>query len=57
MTQKFRVIGAGIWGLAFSDYLFNLGHEVLVFCRDTTLSNKKIEDLKLLNLSSNNVNL
>ena len=55
MTQKFRVLGAGIWGLAFSDYLLNLGHEVLVFCRDTTLSNKKIEDLKLLNLSSNNV--
>ena len=55
MTQKFRVLGAGIWGLAFSDYLLNLGHEVFVFCRDTSLSSKKIESLKLLNLSSNNI--
>ena len=42
-------------GLAFSDYLLNLGHEVFVFCRDTSLSSKKIESLKLLNLSSNNI--
>ena len=31
MTTKFRVLGAGVWGLAFSDYLLNLGHTVEIF--------------------------
>ena len=42
MTSKFRVLGAGVWGLAFSDYLLKLGHKVEVFRRDTKLSNKDI---------------
>ena len=37
MTTKFRVLGAGVWGLAFSDYLLNLGHTVEIFRRDTSL--------------------
>ena len=28
MTSNFRVLGAGVWGLAFSDYLLKLGHNV-----------------------------
>ena len=35
MTTKFRVLGAGVWGLAFSDHLLNLGHSVEIFRRDT----------------------
>ena len=33
MTSDFRVLGAGVWGLAFSDYLLKLGHNVEIFCR------------------------
>ena len=52
MSHKFRVLGAGVWGLAFSDYLLGLGHDVEVFCRDTNLDNKNLGDIKLSNLSN-----
>jgi glycerol-3-phosphate dehydrogenase len=55
MTSKFRVLGAGVWGLAFSDYLLKLGHNVEVFCRDTKLSNKDIAGLELSHISDNNI--
>ena len=55
MTSNFRVLGAGVWGLAFSDYLLKLGHNVEVFCRDTNLSNKNITGIKLSHLSDNNI--
>jgi glycerol-3-phosphate dehydrogenase (NAD(P)+) len=55
MTSKFRVLGAGVWGLAFSDYLLKLGHNVEVFCRDTNLSNKDIAGLELSHISHNNI--
>ena len=55
MTSNFRVLGAGVWGLAFSDYLLKLGHNVEVFCRDTNLSNKDITGLELSHVSSNNI--
>ena len=53
MTIKFRVLGAGVWGLAFSDYLMNLGHSVEIFRRDTSLENESIQQLGLKNVSSN----
>ena len=55
MTSKFRVLGAGVWGLAFSDYLLKLGNNVEVFCRDTNLSNKDIAQLKLSHISDSNI--
>ena len=55
MTSKFRVLGAGVWGLAFSDYLLKLGHKVEVFRRDTKLSNKDITELKLSHISDDNI--
>ena len=55
MTSNFRVLGAGVWGLAFSDYLLKLGHNVEIFCRDTNLRNKNITGLELRNLSENNI--
>ena len=55
MTSRFRVLGAGVWGLAFSDYLLKLGHNVEVFCRDTNLSNKDITGLDLSHISDNNI--
>ena len=55
MTSNFRVLGAGVWGLAFSDYLLKLGHNVEVFCRDTNLSNRDITGIKLSHLSDNNI--
>jgi glycerol-3-phosphate dehydrogenase (NAD(P)+) len=55
MTSNFRVLGAGVWGLAFSDYLLKLGHNVDIFCRDTNLSNKDITGLKLSHVSDNNI--
>ncbi len=35
MSTNFRILGAGIWGMAFSDYLAQLGHNIEVFCRDS----------------------
>ena len=55
MTSNFRVLGAGVWGLAFSDYLLKLGHNVEIFCRDTNLSNKDLTGLKLSHISDNNI--
>ena len=55
MVSKFRVLGAGVWGLAFSDYLLKLGNNVEVFCRDTNLSNRDITGIKLSHLSDNNI--
>ena len=55
MISNFRVLGAGVWGLAFSDYLLKLGHNVEIFCRDTNLSNKNITGLELSYVSHNNI--
>ena len=55
MATKFRVLGAGVWGLAFSDYLLNLGHTVEIFRRDTSLNNESIQQLGLKNVSSNHI--
>ena len=55
MTCNFRVLGAGVWGLAFSDYLLKLGHNVEIFCRDTNLSNKNITGLELSHVSDCNI--
>jgi glycerol-3-phosphate dehydrogenase len=53
MPHSFRVIGAGVWGLAFSDYLINNGCDVEIFCRDFNRSNKNLNKLKFQsNLSS-----
>ncbi len=53
MKTNFRVLGAGVWGLALSDYLLELGHNVEIFCRDTNLEKKSIKQLTLSNISSN----
>ena len=55
MTSNFRVLGAGVWGLAFSDYLLKIGHNVEIFCRDTNLSNRDIKGLALSHISNNNI--
>ena len=55
MTTKFRVLGAGVWGLAFSDYLLNLGHSVEIFRRDTSLEADSIQQLGLKNVTPNHV--
>jgi len=47
MKPNFRVLGAGIWGLAFSNYLMNLGHNVEVFCRDTNTCNEKNKNINV----------
>ena len=52
MKSNFRILGAGIWGLVFSDYLLELNHNVDVFCRDVNLSNKNLNGLNLPNLSN-----
>ena len=52
MKSNFRVLGAGVWGLAFSDYLLELGHNVDVFSRDTSLSNKNLNGIPLSNFSN-----
>ena len=55
MGSNFRVLGAGVWGLAFSDYLLELNHNVEVFCRDVDTCNKKLNDLDLSNLSNTDI--
>ncbi len=55
MASNFRVLGAGVWGLAFSDYLLKLGHNVEIFCRDTNLSNRDIRGLELSHISDDNI--
>ena len=46
MQHSFRVIGAGVWGLAFSDYLIKKGCKVDIFCRDVSLSSNKLNKFK-----------
>ena len=55
MATKFRVLGAGVWGLAFSDYLLKLGHNVEIFRRDTSLEDKNIQQLGLKYVTSNHI--
>lgn len=55
MLTKFRVIGAGVWGLAFSDYLLNLGHSVEIFRRDISLRADSIQKLGLKKVSSDHI--
>ena len=55
MNSKFRVIGAGIWGLAFSDYLLELGHSVNIFCRDTALDKKNLNEINLSKVTGDNI--
>ena len=55
MKTKFRVLGAGIWGLAFSDYLLSLGHSVEIFRRDASLEAESIQQLGLKNVRSNHI--
>ena len=54
MKSKFRVIGAGVWGLAFSDYLLELGHTVDVFV-DIALNKKNLDGVKLSELIDENI--
>ncbi len=56
MKSNFRVLGAGVWGLVFSKYLSDLGHNVEVFCRNIHLSNKNLNDIDLSNLSNLEIN-
>lgn len=55
MKPNFRVLGAGIWGLTFSDYLMQLDHNVEVFCRDTDLNNKNLKDITFDKLSQKHI--
>ena len=55
MALNFRVLGAGVWGLAFSDYLLKLGHNVEIFCRETNNSDKNIKALSLSNVSNKDI--
>ena len=55
MTSNFRVLGAGVWGLAFSDYLLHLGHSVEIFRRDTSLEALSIQQLGLKYIKSNHI--
>ena len=57
MTTKFRVLGAGVWGLAFSDHLLNLGHSVEIFRRDTSLESDSIKKLGLKNVTPKHIKL
>tara|TARA_B100000683_G_scaffold257896_1_gene279917 strand:- start:14880 stop:15890 length:1011 start_codon:yes stop_codon:yes gene_type:complete len=55
MKYKFRVIGAGVWGLAFSDYLLNQGHNVEIFRRDRNLDAESIRQIGLKNITSGHI--
>ncbi len=55
MKYRFRVIGAGVWGLAFSDYLLNLGHNVEIFRRDKSLEAGTIQQIGLKNITSGHI--
>ena len=43
MQSRFRVIGAGVWGLAFSEYLLKSGHTVEIFRRNVSLESENIK--------------
>ncbi len=55
MQSKFRVIGAGVWGLAFSDYLIKLGHDVEIFRRNISLKAENIQKIGLSNITPNHI--
>lgn len=55
MQSKFRVIGAGVWGLAFSDYLLKLGHDVEIYRRNISLKSENIQKTGLSNIIANHV--
>ena len=55
MKTNFRVLGAGVWGLAFSDYLLNLGHNVEIFRRDISLEAERIQQLGLKHVTRNHI--
>jgi len=55
MQSKFRVIGAGVWGLAFSDYLLKLGHDVEIFRRNISLKAENIKKVGLSNITPNHI--
>ena len=55
MQSKFRVIGAGVWGLAFSDYLIKLGHDVEIFRRNISLKAENIQKIGLTHITPNHI--
>ena len=55
MKTNFRVLGAGVWGLAFSDYLLNLGHSVEIFRRDISLEAERIQQLGLKHVARDHI--
>ena len=56
MQSRFRVIGAGVWGLAFSDYLLKLGHDVEIYRRNISLKSENIQKIGLSNITPNHIN-
>ena len=55
MQSRFRVIGAGVWGLAFSEYLLKLGHDVEIFRRNISLKAENIQKIGLSNITPNHI--
>ena len=55
MVSYYRVLGAGVWGLAFSNYLLKLGHNVDIFCRDVNLEKKNLSELSQCKLYSGHI--
>ena len=55
MQFRFRVIGAGVWGLAFSDYLLKLGHDVEIFRRNVSLKAENIQKVGLSHITLNHI--
>ena len=56
MSTNFRILGAGIWGMAFSDYLAQLGHNIEVFCRDSNSYGSK-DFLKRIEFEKSKMNI
>ena len=55
MQSRFRVIGAGVWGLAFSEYLLKSGHTVEIFRRNVSLESENIKKIGLSNITPNHI--
>ena len=55
MQSRFRVIGAGVWGLAFSEYLLKLGHDVDIFRRNLSLKADNIQKIGLSHITPNHI--
>jgi len=55
MQSRFRVIGAGVWGLAFSDYLIKLGHDVEIYRRNISLKAENIQKIGLTHITPNHI--